>query len=305
MIGEYMTDTELFKNAINPQAIKPNEPMSRHTTFKTGGPAEVMLLPSTAEEVRRLVDICRSNDIDYRIIGNGSNLLVGDKGIKGAVIKLGKDFSAVELSGTWIKAQAGALLSSVANAAYRASLTGLEFASGIPGTLGGGVCMNAGAYGGELKDVVVSVTVLHNGELVTLSAQECEFAYRHSRIMDEGMIVLEAELELKQGSSEEIKATMEDYAQRRRSKQPLDKPSAGSTFKRPEGYFAGKLIEDAGLKGFSVGGACVSEKHCGFVVNNGNATSKDILTLIEEVENRVYTAFGVKLEPEVRIIGEF
>lgn len=299
-----MTDTKLFENIIAPDAIRLNEPMSAHTTFKTGGPAEVMLLPSNIGEIKNIVDICNKNAVKYCVIGNGSNLLVSDKGIKGVVIKLGRNFSDITVDGNTITMQAGALLSSAANTALKESLKGMEFAAGIPGTTGGAVCMNAGAYGGEMKDIIKEVKVLYKGEIITLSNEECGFVYRNSRIMAEGMLVLEAVIGLEKGKAEEIKALMEDYTQRRKSKQPLDKPSAGSTFKRPEGYFAGKLIEDAGLKGFSVGGAQVSEKHCGFVINKGGATSSDILSLIKAVQDKVYADTGVMLEPEVRILGE-
>ncbi len=300
-----MTDTKLFENIIAAEAVRINEPMSAHTTFKTGGPAEIMLLPSCIEEIKNIIDVCNKNAVKYCVIGNGSNLLVSDKGIKGVVIKLGKSFSHVSVSGNTITLQAGALLSTAAGTALREGLKGMEFAAGIPGTIGGAVCMNAGAYGGEMRDIIKAVKVLYKGEIITLSNEECGFVYRSSRIMREGMLVLEAIIELQKGSSEEIKAVMEDYTQRRRSKQPLDKPSAGSTFKRPQGHFAGRLIEDAGLKGFSVGGAQVSEKHGGFVINKGNASSSDILSLIKAVQDKVYADTGVRLEPEVRILGEF
>lgn len=302
--SEGMINTDIFKGIIPAERIRLDEPMSSHTTFKTGGKADIMLLPASAEAVKGAIDICNKNNIRYCIIGNGSNLLVRDKGIRGVVIKLGRDFSAISVSGSEITAQAGALLSAVAARALREELTGMEFAGGIPGTLGGGVCMNAGAYGGELKDIIKAVRVLYNGDILTLSCAEADFAYRTSRIMREGMIVLEAVICLKKGSYADIKALMDDFSQRRRDKQPLEKPSAGSTFKRPQGDFAGRLIEQAGLRGFSIGGAQVSEKHCGFVVNKGGATSSDILELIDEVKDRVYKNSGVMLEPEVRIIGE-
>lgn len=299
-----MTDTKLFENIIPHERIRINEPMSAHTTFKTGGPADVMLLPSSAQEIKGIIDVCRENDIPYFVAGNGSNLIVSDKGIRGVVIKIGRDFSSVSVDGCVITAQAGALLSAVSNTALKEELTGMEFAAGIPGTTGGGVCMNAGAYGGELKDIIKSVTVLKDGEIVSLTNEQAGFEYRSSRIMCEKMLVLDAVFELKKGNAAEIKAAMDDFAQRRRSKQPLDKPSAGSTFKRPEGHFAGKLIEDSGLRGFAIGGAQVSEKHCGFVINRGGATSNDILSLIKAVQERVYADSGIMLEPEVRIVGE-
>ncbi len=299
-----MIDTKLFGDIITEDRIKANEPMSKHTTFRTGGCAELMLLPSGIEEITGIINVLNKNKLPYCVIGNGSNLLVSDKGIKGVVVKLGRDFSAISLNGSELTAQAGALLSAAAARALKESLTGMEFAAGIPGTVGGGICMNAGAYGGELKDIVNWVKVLYKGEVLTLSNSQCGFVYRSSRIMAENMTVLEAAFQLKPGDSAAIKAAMDDFAQRRRDKQPLDKPSAGSTFKRPEGYFAGQLIEQAGLKGFTVGGAQVSQKHCGFVVNTGNATSSDILSLINEVKNRVYKNSGVMLEPEVRFLGE-
>jgi UDP-N-acetylmuramate dehydrogenase len=300
-----MTDARLFEGVLSSDRIRLNAPMSEYTTFKTGGCADVLLSPSSVDEIKSIIGICKENKLNYIVIGNGSNLLVGDKGIRGVVIRLGREFSSVTVDGCAVKAQAGALLSSVANTALKESLCGMEFAAGIPGTIGGAVCMNAGAYGGEMKDIIREVTVLCNGEAVTLTNEQAGFEYRNSDIMKKGMLVLETVMDLSKGSYDDIKAVMDDYSQRRRSKQPLDKPSAGSTFKRPEGHFAGKLIEDAGLKGFSIGGAQVSEKHCGFVVNTGGATSADILRLIDAVKARVYEASGVTLEPEVRMIGEF
>lgn len=295
---------ELFKDIISADRIRLDEPMSAHTTFKTGGCADCMLLPSSAEEIVAAAELCRSNNISCHIIGNGSNLLVSDKGIRGVVIKLGKAMSDISVDGSTVTAQAGALLSAVANAAYKASLTGMEFAAGIPGSVGGGVCMNAGAYGGELKDIIKEVTVLKDGKVCVLQNDECGFVYRSSEIMRSAYTVISAVFVLEKGDMSDIKAKTDELAQRRRDKQPLDKPSAGSTFKRPEGYFAGKLIEDSGLRGFSVGGAQVSEKHCGFVVNKGGATTDDILKLIEKVKQKVYEDSGVMLEPEVRFIGE-
>lgn len=297
-------NTELFSSLFSPDKIKINEPMAGHTTFKTGGPADIMLLPESTEEITKALKICKSNSIPCILIGNGSNLLVRDKGIRGVVIKLGRGFSRIEVKDCVVRAQAGALLSTVANTAYRSSLKGMEFAAGIPGSIGGAVCMNAGAYGGEMKDIIKEVTVFDGERIKTISNNEAEFEYRNSRIMKEKMTVLEAVMELEKGEPVEIKALMDDLAARRRDKQPLDKPSAGSTFKRPEGYYAGKLIEDAGLRGFSIGDAQVSEKHCGFVVNKGGAASGDILKLIDEIKRRVYETSGVMLECEVRLIGE-
>lgn len=297
---------ENLKTIVDENQILMNEPMSRHTTFRVGGAADCFVIPRTLEEVKRVVNFCREENIAYYIIGNGSNLLVGDKGFRGVVIRILKELSRIETEGTTIRAQAGALLSAVANRAYDASLTGLEFAAGIPGTLGGAVTMNAGAYGGEMKDVLSEVTVLTpEGAVRTFQKEELRLSYRTSIVQEEGHIVLEAVIQLKEGKQEEIKAVMDDLKERRISKQPLEYPSAGSTFKRPEGYFAGRLIDDAGLRGFSVGGAQVSEKHCGFVINKGNATAADIMELMREVSERVRENSGVTLEPEVRRIGEF
>lgn len=296
--------SSLFKGVVSDENIRENEPMSRHTTFKTGGSADLMLLPTSEDELLEAVKLCSENSLPYLIIGNGSNLLVTDKGIRGVVIKLGRDFAKIDVEGNVISAQAGALLSATANAALKAELSGMEFAAGIPGTVGGAVCMNAGAYGGELKDIIKEVRVLDKDEVKTLSNTQAGFVYRGSRVMNEGMIVLSAVFELEKGSKEDIRSLMDDYSQRRKSKQPLDKPSAGSTFKRPEGDFAGRLIEAAGLKGCSIGGAKVSDKHCGFIINDGGASSTDILELIDFVRKKVYESSGVMLEPEVRIIGE-
>lgn len=296
--------SSLFKGVVSDENIRENEPMSRHTTFKTGGSADLMLLPASEDELLEAVKLCSENSLPYLIIGNGSNLLVTDKGIRGVVIKLGRDFAKIDVEGNVISAQAGALLSATANAALKAELSGMEFAAGIPGTVGGAVCMNAGAYGGELKDIIKEVRVLDKDEVKTLSNTQAGFVYRGSRVMNEGMIVLSAVFELEKGSKEDIRSLMDDYSQRRKSKQPLDKPSAGSTFKRPEGDFAGRLIEVAGLKGYSIGGAKVSDKHCGFIINDGEASSTDILELIDFVRKKVYESSGVMLEPEVRIIGE-
>ena len=283
--------------------VKLNEPMSRHTTFKIGGAADVFAMPQTAEEVLFAVSLCREKNVPYYIVGNGSNLLVKDKGFRGVIIR--PDLKELSIDGNKITAGAGTMLGAVARLAADNSLTGLEFASGIPGTTGGGVCMNAGAYGGELKDVIETVEILtREGEIKTISGNEAEFGYRTSGIMKTGAIVLETVFALEKGNKDEILDKMNTLNTQRREKQPLEYPSAGSTFKRPEGYFAGKLIDDCGLRGFSVGDAQVSEKHCGFVINKGNATAKDVLELMEKVSEKVYEKFGVKLEPEVRVIGE-
>ena len=280
--------------------------MSKHTTFRIGGPADFYLCPHSTKEVQQAVQICKEENLPYFILGNGSNLLVSDKGYRGVIIQLWKNFSDISVKGCCITAKAGALLSKVAAEALEAGLTGMEFASGIPGTIGGAVFMNAGAYGGEMKDIIKEVKVLDDqGEVRVLSNEEMKLGYRTSIVKEKGYTVLSAVLELKKGEPSVIRETMEDLKNRRTSKQPLDMPSAGSTFKRPEGYFAGKLIMDAGMRGYRVGGAQVSEKHCGFVVNRGGATARDIRKLIQDVSGEVQRQFGVTLEPEVKMIGEF
>ena len=281
------------------------EPMSRHTTFRTGGPADLLVQPK-AEQIAPILEVCRKEEIPWTVIGNGSNLLVGDGGIRGVVLEIGKQMSDIVIEGTVITAGAGAMLSSIASRVAAAELTGMEFASGIPGSLGGAVVMNAGAYGGEMKDILQEVTVLTpEGTVQTLSVDELELSYRHSIIPEKGYLVTGAILKLQAGSADEIQSIMDDLKEKRVSKQPLEYPSAGSTFKRPEGYFAGKLIQDAGLRGFRVGGAQVSEKHCGFIINRDQATSTDICQLMQQVSEIVYEKFGVRLEPEVKKIGEF
>ena len=295
-----------FCNCLGSDNVKQQEPMSRHTTFRIGGPADFYLCPHSTKEVQEIVEICKEEKLPYFVLGNGSNLLVSDKGYRGVVIQLWKNFSDITVKDCCIQAKAGALLSKVAAEALEAGLTGMEFASGIPGTIGGAAFMNAGAYGGEMKDIIKSVKVLDTqGEVRVLPKEELKMGYRTSIVKEKGYTVLSVELELTRGDQEEIRNTMEDLKERRTSKQPLEMPSAGSTFKRPEGYFAGKLIMDSGLRGFSVGGAQVSEKHCGFVVNKGGATAMDVLNLIREVQRRVKEQFGVDLETEVRFLGEF
>ena len=283
-----------------------NEPMKRHTTFRIGGPADYYLCPHSAKEIQKVVEICREEKLPYFILGNGSNLLVSDQGYRGVVIQLWKNVSDIRVEGCLIHAKAGASLAKIAAEALEEGLTGMEFAAGIPGTLGGAVVMNAGAYGGEMKDILKEVLVMdQQGRIFTLEKKDLKLGYRTSAVKEKGYIVLAAVLELRPGDREEIRKLMEDLKQKRVEKQPLDLPSAGSTFKRPEGYFAGKLIMDAGLRGFSVGGAQVSEKHCGFVVNTGGASAIDVLTLIREVQKRVREKFGVELETEVKFLGEF
>ena len=288
------------------ERVKKEEPMRLHTTFRVGGPADLFVSPNSVEEVCKVTALCREEGVPYYIMGNGSNLLVSDQGYRGVIIQFYKEMNDISVEGTLLRAQAGALLSAVANRALSESLTGFEFAAGIPGTLGGACVMNAGAYGGEMKDVLKAVTVLtQEGEVLTLSNEELELGYRTSVIARKHYIVLEAEIALSEGKKEEIQAVMDDLKERRITKQPLEYPSAGSTFKRPEGYFAGKLIQDAGLRGFQVGGAQVSEKHCGFVINKDHATAAEIAELIRQVSEKVEAQFGVKLETEVKRLGEF
>ncbi|MBP3261480.1 MAG: UDP-N-acetylmuramate dehydrogenase [Pseudobutyrivibrio sp.] len=290
---------EAFLNST----VLTEEPMKAHTTFRIGGPADILIEPAYCD-ITAILHLLKEEDVPFTVIGNGSNLLVSDDGIEGVVIALGKKSGEISISGDTIVAEAGALLSTVANAAADAGLTGLEFASGIPGTLGGAVYMNAGAYGGEIKDVLESVTVLNaDFEKQVYNPKDLDLSYRHSALMEIGGFVTDVVIKLTPGDKDEIKAKIEEIRNQRVSKQPLNFPSAGSTFKRPEGYFAGKLIDDAGLRGYSVGGAQVSEKHCGFVINKDNATAKDVLQLMQDVDDNVYNKFGVHLTPEVRIIG--
>lgn len=295
---------EHLKQVIPEENIRLNEPMKNHTTFRIGGNAD-FFVSVNREQLPQILAVAKQDEVPVTIIGNGSNLLVKDGGIRGLVVEIGKDMEDIQLHGNCITAGAGALLSKIARAAADAGLSGLEFASGIPGSLGGAVVMNAGAYGGEMKQVLVSARVLDkNGEERILSNEDLDLSYRHSCIEEKGYIVVEATIRLNPKEKEQIFAEMEDIRKRRLEKQPLEFPSAGSTFKRPEGYFAGKLIQDSGLSGYSVGGAQVSEKHNGFVINNGNATAQDVLTLIENVKKEVYRQFQVELVPEVKIVGE-
>ena len=284
--------------------ILENEPMSRHTTFRVGGPADVLFLPESEDQLLRAIDIAREAGVPCIVLGNGSNLVVRDGGIRGLVIALGEGMAAIVRTGDTLTAWAGASLAKVSAYAQASGLSGLEFASGIPGTLGGGCAMNAGAYGGQLSDALVDARVLLDGEVKTLTVDDMQMGYRTSLPLREGGIVISARFALTPDDPEAIAARMRELNARRRDKQPLNHPSAGSTFKRPEGHFAGALIEQAGLKGKSVGGAQVSEKHAGFIVNTGGATAADILTLIGMVQETVQARFGVRLETEVRILGE-
>ena len=295
-----------FQEILEDNRILEAELMSRHTTFRIGGPADFFLVPENADEIKKIIAVCKEKNVPYFILGNGSNLLVSDRGYRGVVIQLDRNFGEVKVEGTEIHASAGALLSTIAVAARRASLTGFEFAGGIPGTLGGAVVMNAGAYGGEMKDVLRKVMVMdQSGKVFEIPAEELQMGYRTSIIKTAGYIVLGEVLSLKEGNLEEIKMLTRKLSEQRTSKQPLEYPSAGSTFKRPEGYFAGKLIMDSGLRGYRVGGAQVSEKHCGFVINTGDATAEDVRSLMKHVTEIVYAKFGVTLEPEVKFLGEF
>lgn len=303
---------EKLAELISPEEILLDEPMKKHTTFRIGGNADMLVYPKK-EQVSKILGLAKEYQIPVTIIGNGSNLLVGDGGIRGLVLVFAKGadhiiVGSAPMEGCKVSlvAEAGVLLSKLAAEAARQGLTGLEFAAGIPGTVGGAVVMNAGAYGGEMKDVLVGATVLTpEGQILHLTVEELELSYRHSCIPEKDYIVLEAEFALAPGEEAKIRAAMEDFKERRIDKQPLEYPSAGSTFKRPEGYFAGKLIQDAGLRGYRVGGAQVSEKHCGFVINRENATAADVLQLIADVKQKVYEEFQVELEPEVKMIGEF
>ena len=297
---------EKFNDLLGEEKVKVDEPMKRHTTFRIGGPADYFLLPSSEEELSGILKICKNEELPYFILGNGSNLLVSDEGYRGVIIQLYRNYGDITVKGNEIHATAGALLSQIAAAAKNASLTGFEFAGGIPGTLGGAVVMNAGAYGGEMKDVLKEVTVMTAaGEILVLPAEKLEMGYRTSLVKTKGYLVLGAVIVLKQGDQEAIKARMKELTEQRVSKQPLEFPSAGSTFKRPEGYFAGKLIMDAGLRGYQIGGAQVSEKHCGFVINKDNATAADVCRLLKDVQDKVKEQFGVTLEPEVKFLGKF
>ena len=295
-LTEYIEEKRIYKD----------EPMRKQTTFRIGGNADYFVVPKTEEEIRNVICLCKEERMPYYILGNGSNLLVSDKGYRGVIIEICKKMNEICVEGNFLKVQAGALLSKVGSAALDAGLAGFEFASGIPGTMGGAVFMNAGAYGGEMKDILTEVTVLdENNEVRVLKKEELELGYRTSIVAKKGYVVLSAKVELKKGNQMEIRERMNELKVQRTAKQPLEYPSAGSTFKRPEGYFAGKLIADAGLRGFQVGGAQVSEKHCGFVINKENATAADIVELMRQIIERVQTEFGVKLEPEVKKLGEF
>lgn len=295
-----------IEKIVGSERVKIDEPMNLHTTFRIGGKADLYVQPKSADDLAKVIALCNGQQIPYYVIGNGSNLLVGDKGYRGVILEIGRDMSEVNIEGTKITVQAGALLSKIANLALESSLAGFEFASGIPGTFGGAVVMNAGAYGGEMKQILESVTVLtKEGTVKKMSRQELELGYRTSCILERECIVLEGVISLEPGNKEEIKNKITALKVQRIEKQPLEYPSAGSTFKRPEGHFAGKLIMDAGLRGYQIGGAQVAEKHCGFLINRKDATAKDMLNLISYVKDEVSAQFGVELDTEIKMLGEF
>ena len=296
---------DILKNIVSEEDILTKEYMKNHTSFKIGGSADFLVTPRTVDQIQNLIKTLKKENIPVFIMGNGSNLLVSDKGIRGVVIKLSKNFSSFSISGDEVTAQSGILLSTLSKSIVNESLSGFEFASGIPGTIGGAVTMNAGAYDSEMKNIVEEVVAIDmDGNIKTFTNQEMNFRYRKSRVTDETLVVLEAKLKLDKGNIEDIKAKIDDFTVRRTTKQPLTAYSAGSTFKRPEGYFAGKLIEDAGLKGIIMRNAAVSSLHSGFVINTGDATCENILELIEFIKLTVFSKFGVMLEEEVRVVGE-
>ena len=296
-------------NILGDENVFENEPMSMHTTFRIGGPARYFAIVNSEEDLIKTIKLVREENQEYFVLGNGSNILVSDKGFDGVVLQLSGEFDTIHLSGNNIIAGSGLLLSQVAKTALDNSLAGLEFASGIPGTIGGAIVMNAGAYGSEMKDVVKAVRILwlepDEPTIETLTLDDLKLSYRHSILKERKGIVLDVKLTLKPGSKEEIKSIMDDLAAKRREKQPLEYPSAGSTFKRPEGYFAAKLIEDAGLKGYKLGTAMVSDKHAGFVVNTGGAKATEVKQVMDHVVHKVNQSTGITLEPEVILLGDF
>ena len=301
---EQLVIKKLLEERLAPDSVCTDELMSRHTTFRIGGPASVFVTPKSEKDLVTAIEICRSQGAPYFILGNGSNLLVSDQGYDGVVVHIGSDLRDISVEGTEITAKTGAMLSQVAHAALAHGLTGMEFAAGIPGSLGGACMMNAGAYGGEMSQILVGVRALDDkGQIVELAADQLELGYRHSIMMEKQYVVLGARIHLEKGNPEKIQAQMDDLKEKRIAKQPLEYPSAGSTFKRPEGAFAGKLIMDAGLRGFRIGDAMVSEKHCGFVVNAGKATAEDVCGVIAHVQHVVLEKYGKKLEPEIRFLG--
>ena len=298
--------TDSLISVMGSENVRCNEPMNRHTTFRIGGPADWFVTPTDEKMLISAIEAIKAAQTDYCVIGNGSNLLVSDKGYRGVIIQLGEKYSTIAFEGEFCSVKSGCLLSKLGMQAAARGLGGFEFATGIPGTVGGAVVMNAGAYGGEIKDCIVSARVMDaDGKVSEFTKNELMLGYRTSAVMKNNLIVLEARFRFEKSVDYDIMEKIKELAVARRTKQPLEYPSAGSTFKRPEGYFAGKLIQDAGLKGYSVGGAQVSEKHSGFVINTGNATAADVLTLVQDVQKKVYEQSGVMLEMEIRKIGEF
>ncbi|MFA7636496.1 MAG: UDP-N-acetylmuramate dehydrogenase [Monoglobales bacterium] len=293
---------DCIKKITSAKNILINEPMSRHTTFKIGGNADYYITPESVDELAGILRQLKEHSVPHMVVGNGSNLLVSDDGIEGAVISTEK-ITNITVTGNEIYADAGAKLSALASEATKNSLSGLEFAAGIPGSVGGGIYMNAGAYDGELKDTINFVRIIREGEIVDLPCEKCNFGYRSSIFQSSGDIIIGASFSLTPGDYSEIIAKVHDLSARRKQKQPLEFPSAGSIFKRPEGHFAGKLIQDCGLKGFSIGGAQISDKHCGFIINKGGATAKDVTELIKYIKTEVYVKFGVKIQEEIKLIG--
>jgi len=303
--NKYVVFADKFIEVVGRENIKYNEPLKNHTSFKVGGPADIFVMPCGVSQFVEVIKTCKTHQIPFYIIGNGTNLVVRDKGLRGVVIKTGENFKSYSVNEDILEAESGILLSDLSKIAYQSELTGLEFASGIPGTLGGAVVMNAGAYGGEMKDIVIETCYLDSeSEIRVLEGRQHLFGYRTSFIQKEGGIVLKTCLKLKKGKKELIKEQMDILSEKREKSQPLEMPSAGSVFKRPEGYFTGPLIEKCGLKGYSIGGAQVSSKHCGFIVNKGDALANDIITLLKYIQDKVKTQFGVLLETEIKIIGE-
>lgn len=295
-----------LKELIKVENLKIEEPLSKHTTIQIGGPADYFVTPESVEELKAVINLCRLEKMPYYIIGNGSNLLTGDYGFRGVIIQLLKNVSHIEFNDTLVTAGAGVLLSKLSMEIGQKGLTGFEFAGGIPGTLGGAITMNAGAYDGEMKDCIVKARVIdEDGNIFWITKEELQLGYRTSLIQKKSLIVIEAVLEFTRGDTEKILSRIAELNAKRSEKQPLEFPSVGSTFKRPEGYFAGQLIMEAGLRGYRIGDIMISEKHCGFVINAGNGTAKQFRELIDFVDKTVYENSGVHLEPEVRFLGEF
>lgn len=296
---------EHIKSVAGEENVRINEPMKNHTSFKVGGVADILVTPEDISALEKIINICKAEKLPYFIMGNGTNLIVRDKGIRGVVIKTSDKLNRYSVYGDIIEAEAGILLSQLSQIALENELTGLEFASGIPGTLGGAVVMNAGAYGGEMKDVVIRTRYIRpDGMIATLEGEQHQFGYRTSYIQKEGGVILKSWIKLAKGEKSKIREQIESLTERRQRTQPLDMPSAGSVFKRPKGYYTGPLIEESGLKGYSIGGAQVSMKHCGFIVNTGNASAQDIIDLIKHIQKTIKEKYGVELETEVKIVGE-